>query len=201
MVDPQQAGFRRGRSTVDQATQGSVLSPILLNISDLPETSSRKYGYADNLAILLRHPSWKQREEGLNKDMTIPVEYLQNLRPQLSVGMKMWAAYHLKNREAKRELNAFVDNKHLVFQQDALCTLACVSAKTLRISTRTLVFSVGEYRAPAWNRRPHVKKVGSILLTISGCRKAISLTRDYPHPCRSKGERSHPRPSKESRER
>ncbi len=87
-------------------------------------------------------------EEGLNKDMTTPVEYLQNLCPQLSVGMTMWAAYHLKDRDAKRELNVCVDNKHLVFQQAALCTLACVSAKTLRISTRTLVFSVGGCCAP-----------------------------------------------------
>ena len=151
-------------------------------LNDLPETSSRKYGYADNLAILLRHPSWKEMEEGLNKDMTIPVEYLQNLHPQLSVGMKMWAAYHLKNTEAKQELNAFVDNKRLVFQQAALCTLVCVSAKTLRISTRILVFSVGEHCAPAWNRSPHVKKVGSILRTISGYRKTISITRTGPTP-------------------
>ena len=39
--------------------QGSVLSPMLfiIYISDLPETTSRKYGYADDLAILLRRPS------------------------------------------------------------------------------------------------------------------------------------------------
>ena len=35
--------------------QDSVLSPMLFNIyiSDLPETTSMKYGYADDLAILL----------------------------------------------------------------------------------------------------------------------------------------------------
>ena len=67
--------------------QGSVLSPMLFNIyiSDLPETTSRKYGYADDLAILLRRPSWKEMEEGLNKDMTILVDYLRKWRLQLSV--------------------------------------------------------------------------------------------------------------------
>ena len=46
-------------------------------ISDLPETTSRKYGYADDLAILLRRPSWKEMEEGLNTDMTILVDYFR----------------------------------------------------------------------------------------------------------------------------
>ena len=60
--------------------QGSVLSPMLFNIyiSDLPVTTSRKYGYVDDLAILLRRPSWKEMEEGLDKDMTILVDYLRN---------------------------------------------------------------------------------------------------------------------------
>ena len=36
---------------------------------------------------------------------------------QLSIGKTVSAAYHLNNREAKRELDVFVDNKRLVFQQ------------------------------------------------------------------------------------
>ena len=99
--------------------QGSVLSPMLFNIciSDLPETTSRKYGYADDLAILLRRPSWKEMEEGLNKDMPILVDYLWKWRLQLTIGKAVSAAYHLNNREAKRELDVFVDNKRLMFQQ------------------------------------------------------------------------------------
>ena len=99
--------------------QGSVLLPMLFNIyiSDLPETTSRMYGYADDLAILLRRPSWKEMEEGLNKDMTILVDYLQKWCIQLSTGKIVSAAYHLNNREPKQELDVFVDNKRLVFQQ------------------------------------------------------------------------------------
>ena len=74
--DRHRSGLRRMKNGV---TKASVLSPMLFNIyiSDLPETISRKYGYADDLAILLRHPSWKEMEEGLNKDMTILVDYLR----------------------------------------------------------------------------------------------------------------------------
>ena len=56
-------------------------------------------------------------EEGLNKDMTILVDYLRKGRLQLSVGKRVSAAYHLNNREAKRELDVFVDNKRMVFQR------------------------------------------------------------------------------------
>ena len=114
--DGQRSRLRRMKNGVPQ---GSVLSPMRFNIyiSDLPETTSRKYGYADDLAILLRRPTWKEMEEGLNKDMTILVEYLRKWRLQLSIGKTVSVAYHLNNREAKRELDVFVDNKRLVFQQ------------------------------------------------------------------------------------
>ena len=95
--DGQRSRLRRMKNGVPQ---GSVLSPMLFNIyiSDLPETTSRKYGYADDLAILLRRPSWKEMEEGLNKDMTILVDYLRKWRLQLSIGKTVSAAYHLKNK-------------------------------------------------------------------------------------------------------
>ena len=114
--DRQRSRLRRMKNGVPQC---SVLSPMLFNIyiSDLPETTSRKYGYADDLAILLQRPSWKEMEEGLNNDMTILVDYLRKWYLQLSIGKTVSAAYQLNNREAKRELDVFVDNKRLVFQQ------------------------------------------------------------------------------------
>ena len=56
-------------------------------------------------------------EEGFNKDMTILVVYLRKWRLRFSIGKTISAAYHLRNREAERELDVFVDNKRLVFQQ------------------------------------------------------------------------------------
>ena len=51
------------------APQGSVLSPILPNIylSDLKETTSGKHGCVNELAILLKRPSWNKVEYGINE--------------------------------------------------------------------------------------------------------------------------------------
>ena len=102
--------------------QSSVLSPMLFNIciSDLPETTSMKYGYTDDQAILLRRPSLEEMEEGGNgrgsqQNMTILEDYFRKWRLQISIGKTVSAAYHLNNRQAKRELDVFVDNKRLVF--------------------------------------------------------------------------------------
>ncbi|KAJ3586334.1 hypothetical protein NHX12_012734 [Muraenolepis orangiensis] len=107
--------------------QGSVLSPMLFNvyIHDLPDTASRKDGYADDLAIMLSRPMWKLMEEGLNEDMGTLVAYLRRWCLQLSVGKSVAAAYHLSTREARRELEVRVDNKCLEVQQ-ARSILECV---------------------------------------------------------------------------
>ena len=67
-------------------------------ISDLPETTSRKYGYADDQAILLRRRFWKEMGEGLKRDMSILVDCPRKWRLQISIGKTVSAAYHLNNR-------------------------------------------------------------------------------------------------------
>ena len=56
-------------------------------------------------------------EEDVNSEMAILVDYLRKWRLQISIGKTVSVAYHLNNREAKRELDVFVANKRLVFQQ------------------------------------------------------------------------------------
>ena len=53
-------------------------------IHDIPETTSRKYGYTDDLAIMMRRPTWELMEAGLNQDMGILAAYLHEWRLQLS---------------------------------------------------------------------------------------------------------------------
>ena len=51
--------------------QGSTLAPTLFNIYiiDIPKTTSKQYGYADDLALLAAHQSWEKVEETLNQYM------------------------------------------------------------------------------------------------------------------------------------
>ena len=65
--------------------QGFVLAPLLFNIyiSDLPTTVSRKYAYADDLAIIHADGDWHAVEGVLSKDMATVSEYLQTWKLKL----------------------------------------------------------------------------------------------------------------------
>jgi len=97
--------------------QGSVQAPLLFNIyiSDLPTTVSRKYAYADDLAIMHADGDWQAVEGVLNKEMTTVGEYLQTWKLKLSTTKTVSAVFHLNNKEAKRELKVKYKNENLPF--------------------------------------------------------------------------------------
>ena len=76
---------------------------------------SRKFAYADDLALL--HSSGKQKDlEGtLSQDMSTLSAYLQTWRLKLSHTKTVTAAFHLNNREAKRELKVYSNGRLLPF--------------------------------------------------------------------------------------
>jgi len=97
--------------------QGSVLAPLLFNIyiSDLPTTVSRKYAYADDLAMMHAGGDWQAVEGAMSKDMATVGEYLQTWKLKLSTTKTVLAAFHLYNKEAKRELKVKYNNETLPF--------------------------------------------------------------------------------------
>ena len=64
--DSKQSQLRRLKNGMPQ---GSIYSRLLFNIyiHDLKATMSRKYGYTDDLAIMLCLPSWEDMEDDLNR--------------------------------------------------------------------------------------------------------------------------------------
>jgi len=97
--------------------QGPVLAPLLFNIytSDLPNTISRNYAYADDLASMRADGDWQAVEGVLSKDMATPGEYLQTWKVKLSTTKTVSAAFHLNNKEGKRELKVNFNNETLPF--------------------------------------------------------------------------------------
>ena len=104
--DSKQSRLHRLKNGVPQ---GLVLAPLLFNIYtyDLPSMISRKFAYADDLALLHSSGNWKDLEGTLSQDMSTLSAYLQTWRLKLSHTMTVTAAFHLNNRETKRELKVY----------------------------------------------------------------------------------------------
>ena len=107
----------RLRHLKNSIPEGSVLEPLLFNIytSDLPATVSRKYAFADDLSIMHADGDWLAVEGALSKDMATLSEYLQTWKLKLSTTRTVSAVFHLKSKEAKRELKVNLNNETLPF--------------------------------------------------------------------------------------
>ena len=112
--DSKQSRLRRLKNGI---LQGSVFAPLLFNIYmyDLRFIISRKFAYADDLALLHSSGNWKDLEGTLSQDMSTLLAYLQTWRLKLSHTKTVTSAFHLNNREAKRELKVYNNGRLLPF--------------------------------------------------------------------------------------
>ena len=94
--DSKQSRLRHLKNGVPQ---GSVLAPLLFNIYtyDLPSMISRKFAYADDLALLHSSGNWKDLKGILSQDMSTLSAYLQTWRLKLSHTKTVTTAFHLNN--------------------------------------------------------------------------------------------------------
>ena len=76
---------------------------------------SRKFAYADDLALLHSSGNWKDLEGTLSQDMSTLSAYLQTWRLKLSHTKMVTTAFHLNNREAKCELKVYSNSRLLPF--------------------------------------------------------------------------------------
>ena len=104
--DSKQSRLRRFRNGLPQ---GIGHHPLLFNIYTyhLPSMTSQKYAYADDLALLYASRDWKAVADTLSQDITILSVYLRTWKLKLSNTKTVTAAFHLNNREAKREFNVY----------------------------------------------------------------------------------------------
>ena len=78
---------------------------------------SRRFAYADDLALLHFSGNWKDLEGTLSQDMSTFSVYVQTWRLKLSHShtKTVTATFHLNNREAKRELKVYNNGRLLLF--------------------------------------------------------------------------------------
>ena len=76
---------------------------------------SRKFTYADDLALLHSSGNWRELEGTLSQDMSTFSAYLQTWRLKLSHIKTVPAAFYLNNRELKRELKVYNNDRLLPF--------------------------------------------------------------------------------------
>jgi len=74
---------------------------------------SRKYTYADDLAIMHADGDWQAVEWVLTKDMATVSEYTMTWKLKLSTTKTAPAIFHHNNKEAKRELKVNCNNELL----------------------------------------------------------------------------------------
>ena len=99
--------------------QGSVLSPLLFNayIADITETSSRKFMYADDVALVAQARSFVELERTLNEDLEKMQKYFQKWHLTLNPSKSVTRTFHLNNRDAKKELNIIIAGKKIATEE------------------------------------------------------------------------------------
>ena len=70
----------------------------------MPPTSSSKYAYADDLAIISTSNSFEEAEHILTKDIQTLQAYYHQWRLKLNAQKTICSVFHLNNKEADRQL-------------------------------------------------------------------------------------------------
>lgn len=98
--------------------QGSVLAPVFFNLytSDLPITQSRKFIYADDLALATQQRTLTKSEQTLSSDLSIMNEYFKKWRLTPNPSKTEVSCFHLNNRLANTKLNVVFNEKVLHHQ-------------------------------------------------------------------------------------
>lgn len=82
--------------------QGSVLAPLLFNIytADLPITKSRKFIYADDIALTYQSTSFEESENNLTEDLAKLDEYFKTWHLRPNILKTEVSCHHLNNKQA-----------------------------------------------------------------------------------------------------
>src|SRR6218665_1866997 len=101
------------RTQKDGLQQGSVLSPSLFSVY-INDLQSRKFAYADDIALASQQTTFERIEEDLNMDLGKVSEYFQKSCLIPSTTKTVSCVFHLHNVKASRELNIFLNGMRIM---------------------------------------------------------------------------------------
>ena len=109
----------RCRILLNSVPQGSVIAPLLFNLCThgIPPTTSKKYIYADDIALNTCHRDFPEIERVLSRDMGILSTYLTDWRLKLNTTKTVSSVFHLANRRADYKLNIEISGERLPFER------------------------------------------------------------------------------------
>lgn len=110
----------RIRTLSNALPQGSILAPLLFNlyISNMPPTKSRKFGYADDNALVFQSQSKSSIEAALTEYLAILNKYFADWRLLLNPSKTVTYYFHLCNRQANDTLTVIFNRKVLEHKQN-----------------------------------------------------------------------------------
>ncbi|VVC42661.1 Reverse transcriptase domain [Cinara cedri] len=157
--------------------QGSVLSPVLFNVytSDIMNTTSWKFMYADDVGLVTQAESFEKLEEILNEDLSIVQTYFKSWHLTLNPNKTTSIAFHLNNRESDRKLNLMAQGVYIQ-GEDAPKYLGIKLDRTLtfkqhlegvknKLKTRNNIIS--KLAGTNWRCRANVLRTSALALVYS----------------------------------
>jgi len=95
--------------------QGSVLASLLFNLytSDLPNTKSNKFIYADDIALLCQEKTYELCEKYLTEDLNELNKYCNNWRFTPNPTKTEVTLFHLNNRKARQEIKVIFNEQQV----------------------------------------------------------------------------------------
>ena len=139
---------------------------------------TRSFIYADDWCIASQGNDFNNIEASLMSALSTMTTYYDTNQLRANPSKTQVCDFHLRNREAKRELNVMWNGTRKLANSKWGC-----KASTLSSSCLALCYSAAEYACPVWARSTHARKLNPALhdccRIISGCLKPTNLDSVY----------------------